>query len=378
MFEKFRLWLLILISAALVVLIVPGRSLIDDAAGVFGRKDGLVLTLKLVNPAVRRLSAEPSNRLTLQAEVKNPSGLPAEGVRVDFSVEQGGGEIKPPQPKTDSSGICLASYIPPELSEDQFKNGAPKAVLKAEIGKTGIAAAVGMELARVPIVFVHGYQADGSVFENLKDYLSSRGFETGALNYKSESGVAPASGELGACLEQQRMSYLSKGFQVSKFDIIAHSMGGLVARYYTSNPGYIRNDNVRKLIFLSVPHKGSPWASLGENLFKDQAVRDMVPDSDLLSKILPGMLNKGLNSSLQVGNIIAQYDEVVSLESASLEEWNIRTDVFDFGENSLTVDNIINGTVMEASNHRNILNNRKVFEKIYSMLTHPLPHPSVR
>jgi len=106
--------------------------------------------------------------------------------------------------------------------------------------------------------------------------------------------------------------------------------------------------------------------------------KDLIPYSDLFGKILPGMSNKGLNHTIQVGSILGQFDEVVSPESASLEEWNIKTDIFNVGESNFTVDNLFNGNIMEATNHKNILNNKKVFEKVNAMLTSNLAYPDVR
>ena len=45
-----------------------------------------------------------------------------------------------------------------------------------------------------------------------------------------------------------------------KVDLVAHSMGGLVARAYIQSVDY--NDDVDQLIFLGTPHKGSPKAYL--------------------------------------------------------------------------------------------------------------------
>lgn len=46
----------------------------------------------------------------------------------------------------------------------------------------------------------------------------------------------------------------------NKVDIIAHSMGGLVARYYAESDYY--NYDIDRIIFLGTPHKGSPEAYL--------------------------------------------------------------------------------------------------------------------
>jgi hypothetical protein len=153
-------------------------------------------------------------------------------------------------------------------------------------------------------------------------------------------------------------------------------MGGLVVRYYTCSEAYIKRNNVRKAIFISVPHKGSLWASLGEKYFNNQGIRDLIPDSELISKELPLMLNGGLNRTIEVGNIIGQYDEVVSLDSANLDEWKISTEIFNIGESNLTVDNLLNGSILETAIHRSILNNKKVFQKVEEMLLRQLLYPS--
>lgn len=378
MYERLRSRLILIIALLLVIYIFPLQNFINSAAGVFYPRSDLIVSLELANPGVKMLSAEPSNRLLLQVFVRNLSGKPVQGVNVRFFVEQGIGETYPSEAKTDKFGRCIMTYIPPDFRPELFKNNNTDVNITASITRSGASSSARVTLVRVPVVYVHGYQENGGVFDNLKEYLSSRGFESKALNYKSDEGVIPASQELLSFLNQEKISFMSKGIQVNKFDVITHSMGGLVARYYTCSEEYVRNENIRKLIFISVPHKGSPWASAGETYFKDKAIKDLAPDSELLTARLPAMLNKGLNSSIQVGNIIAQYDEVVSPESASLEEWNIKTEVFYIGENNLTMDNIINGSIMEAANHKNLLNNKKVFEEIFSMLNRDLSYPAVR
>jgi triacylglycerol esterase/lipase EstA (alpha/beta hydrolase family) len=49
-------------------------------------------------------------------------------------------------------------------------------------------------------------------------------------------------------------------------DVVAHSMGGLVARYYLSDSGYSENpalsiNPVHKLITIGTPHSGSDLAT---------------------------------------------------------------------------------------------------------------------
>ena len=69
---------------------------------------------------------------------------------------------------------------------------------------------------------------------------------------------------------------------------------------------------------------------------------------------------------------------MVTPESASLDDWGIKTEIFNMGENNFTVDNILSGSIMEAPNHKSILNNTKVFERIYEMLNSDLTSPYLK
>jgi hypothetical protein len=341
-------------------------------------KEGLKINLSLVNQGISTVSADPSNKLFLRAEVRDGSGNAVEMAHIKFYVSSGEGEIYTKSDRTDKFGECFASYIPPASLSNAAGDAAPKAVIKAELYGTVISSSIEINLIRTPVVFIHGYQACGAVFDNMEEFLDTRGFESTAFTYKSENGVAAGAAELNSFLLSLKADYRSKGIQVEKFDVIAHSMGGLVARYYTGSSGYIYNNNVRKMIFISVPHHGSHVASLGMNYFNDKAIGDLVPDNELFTYVYPSMINKGLNSTVQVGNIIGQYDEVVSLESASLAEWNIRTEIFNVGDSNLSVNNLLDGSILESQNHKTVLNNKKVFERIEEMLINSLPYPSKR
>ncbi len=70
-----------------------------------------------------------------------------------------------------------------------------------------------------------------------------------------------------------------------KVDIIAHSMGGLDARWYIEKLG--GSEHVDKLITLGTPHNGTYLAYLG--LFTSGG-RDMIPGSDFLEELNEGPL----------------------------------------------------------------------------------------
>jgi pimeloyl-ACP methyl ester carboxylesterase len=375
MFERLKFWLIIVLAALLLAYMLPIRNIKNYFQYTFVSKSNLNITMSKVNPEVKSISMDSSNRLALRVEVRDTSGTPVSNVEVNFSVNNGIGEIYPNTARTDKYGECLADFIPPQYSSKLLQDN-PKVTLSANLYKSISSASVTVALTRIPVVLVHGYLSSGDIFRSLKDYLQASGINTTAITYKSEKGVVSSSKELQSYLQNLKLSYLSKGIQFKRFNIVAHSMGGLVARYYTCSTDYLKYMDVNKLIFISVPHRGSVWASVGENYYKNQGIRDLNPDNSLYTKTLPSMLNKGLNNTIQVGNILGQYDEVVSPESASLEDWSIKTEVFNVGDSHFTVNDLLNGNIIEAANHKVILNNKKVFERIKNMLETNLPFPT--
>jgi uncharacterized alpha/beta hydrolase family protein len=211
----------------------------------------------------------------------------------------------------------------------------------------------------------------------MKEYFKNKGYEGIILSYNSKDGVVSSSNVLDSYLKKLTSQYLNEGTQIKKFNIVAHSMGGLVARYYTCDKSYIMEDNINKLIFISVPHKGTSIASVGEHYYNDQSIKDLAPGNVFISKTLPSKINKGLNPHIQTGNILGQYDEVVTPDNASLDAWNIKTELFNIGDSNFSFNNLINGNILEAVNHKIILTNKKVFERVYEMISKNISYPAL-
>ena len=68
----------------------------------------------------------------------------------------------------------------------------------------------------------------------------------------------------------------------------------------------------------------------------------------------------------------------VTLESTSLEEWNIETEVYNVGKSNLDINMIVSGEIKLDLNHKKILNNSKVFDRILELVYTKLPEPIKR
>lgn len=379
MINKMKFWLLFAVGICVLLMAVPINSVSGYMLYGITSQKNLYLSYTLVDPNIRFISADSANKVALQAKVRDANGNPVPMVKLRFAVAQDLGNVSQDTSVTNKAGECIVEYHPPEYNKKNFKNIIDKKVtLSAQIVKTKKAAVASITLKTVPVVFVHGYKAYPDNFDNMKQYLHLKNIEGVGLKYKSEAGVAAAAKELEQFLKARKKEDAAAGLYTSRYDLICHSMGGLVARYFTVSQSFVLEESVRKLIFISVPHKGSPLALLGMNYYNDQAIGNLAPDSPLFTQQFPSMLNKGLHPLIPVYNIAAQYDEVVNFESSSLEEWGIDTHVFNVGENKLTMDNILNGQIFETANHKAILSNKRVFENIETALIDPLPQPHIK
>jgi len=378
MFEKFKFRILLLFALLLMFYIIPVQSLPGYVSYAFSQKKNLNINFNLVNGSIKEVSADPSNEVVFQVEVTNSTGQPLEKAHVIVEIIDGDGKLSSKSIRTDKFGKSLVSYYPPQATSENTSEKFSTVKIKATLSGSSKYSEKSLSLVKNPVVLIHGYNAAGYIFDNMKNYLSTLGYEAHSIDYKSTDGVEAAAKELNTYLQKIRNDYLTKGIQVKKFDIIAHSMGGLVARFYTCSTDYSINNDVRKIIFISTPQKGSLWASIATGYYNDRAIQDLIPDNPLLSVTLPSTLNKGLNPNIQVGSILDQYDEVVTPESASLEEWKISTDIFNVGENNITMGSLLSGNIIETANHAIILNNKKVFETMGRMLEDQLPYPTLR
>ncbi|NLL06766.1 MAG: alpha/beta hydrolase [Clostridiaceae bacterium] len=339
-------------------------------------KENLSINVSVVNTQIHTMSAESSNRLLLKASVKNSEGKPMKNAPIKILIEEGAGKLSLEKGATNELGECIFSYTPLNYYELGSSNSVPSTKITAQIRNSTKSSSISINLISTPIVMIYGFQESAEVYANLNEFLIENKYDCSIMEYDSKAGVEEGSRVLKNFLLQKKQDYINNGVLVNKFTLITHSMGGLVARYYTTSEEYLKHEDVNKIIFTAVPHRGSFIAALGQNFYKDKSIKDLSPDSVLFTSIFESSINKGLNSSIQVANITSQYDEVVTEESSSLEEWKIPTEMFNIGENSFTVDSILSGNILNAPNHKGILNNNKVFQKILEMLDSDLPYPN--
>ena len=274
-------------------------------------------------------------------KVNNPDIGKLQGDTISFS-----GNIK-----LDSTGKAEVTYFPPNyLKENDLTQGINihkwnSKIWAAEVPLTfafkdadGNKKKIKINIAvcRPPVMLVHGFLGSTATWSKLSDYLQSKKFDT----YLGDYGATGQSIEglsliLRNDIQIEKNDYAKSNIKLAKVDIVGHSMGGLIARYYTHNLSTYAGD-VRKLIMVGTPNHGVSWTKkvLG-NIASGWYETHKIPAEQLYSKSsFMKKLNSGekigahLNPDVQYGNIYGYPDDwVVSAASAYL---NGVEDVLEF------------------------------------------------
>ena len=105
------------------------------------------------------------------------------------------------------------------------------------------------------VILIHGLDSDRSDCVPIGDLLQESGHQVAYFSYPGDQPIADSAAFLGRTLQATHSR-----FPNMPIDLIAHSMGGLVARDYLEGPDY--SGGVHRLIMVAPPNAGSPWARL--------------------------------------------------------------------------------------------------------------------
>ncbi|MEU6989875.1 alpha/beta fold hydrolase [Streptomyces sp. NPDC046465] len=131
--------------------------------------------------------------------------------------------------------------------------------------------------SRPPVLLLHGFIDNRSVFVLLRRALSQHGGRcVESLNYSPLTcDIRVAAELLGRHIEEicERTGH-------DRIDIVGHSLGGLIARYYAQRLG--GDARVRTLVTLGTPHSGTRAVPFAD---AHPIVRQMRPGSDVIEEL---------------------------------------------------------------------------------------------
>ena len=111
--------------------------------------------------------------------------------------------------------------------------------------------------SKQPIVFVHGYAGFNAQWNTMINRFKRDGWPSCAL-YKFGYSSLTKSNKTSASQLRDYVNWVKGQTGWSKVNVVAHSNGGLVSRWFrVFKNGYASNDD---LVTIGTPHKGTSWA----------------------------------------------------------------------------------------------------------------------
>lgn len=131
--------------------------------------------------------------------------------------------------------------------------------------------------AHPPVLLLHGFVDNRSAFAVLRRSLHQHGWpQVQALNY------SPLIGDIRAAAEQlgRHVEAVCAHTGRRRIDVVGHSLGGLIARYYVQRLG--GDLRIRTLVTLGTPHSGTRAVPA---LAPHPIIRQMRPGSEVLTEL---------------------------------------------------------------------------------------------
>ncbi len=140
-------------------------------------------------------------------------------------------------------------------------------ILRLQAGTT-IPSTIPVKIVRPPVVLIHGLWSEAKVWDNFL-LVNAFMFQTFRVDYKETNGesvdINTYNVEAELDIDLREFKSVSKVAAV-QFDLVTHSMGGLLARNLATLNSYrrvvnYRKGDIHKLITLDTPHLGSQLAN---------------------------------------------------------------------------------------------------------------------
>lgn len=161
---------------------------------------------------------------------------------------------------------------------------------------------------RAPVILVPGAFGQDFVYWNVMEYLLERdGFPTYSITFPV---LTLTDLRASADLLKTKVDEVCASEGVDRVQLIAHSMGGLISRYYVRFLG--GEQHVERMVLLGVPHKGT-WTGLVAPVLR--GTRQILPGSAFLNA-----LNAPGEPRVPTTNIYSKTDFIVFPPSSAERE----------------------------------------------------------
>ncbi|MFE7751492.1 esterase/lipase family protein [Streptomyces sp. NPDC057428] len=242
---------------------------------------------------------------------------------------------------TASPDEALRSLAGPNTGPDPCTTGADLGPTPDEITRPADTPALPSTIGeRPPVVLLHGFIDNRSVFVLLRRSLARHGWHhLESLNY------SPLTCDIRTAAEllDRHVEEICARTGHHEVDIVGHSLGGLIARYYVQRLGGDRR--VRTLVTLGTPHGGTAVAPLAG---AHPIVRQMRSGSDLIEELrrpAPGCRTRFVSFWSELDRVILPV-ETACVDHPDLDAVNVR--VTGIGHLALPVHPAVASAIRQA------------------------------
>lgn len=192
----------------------------------------------------------------------------------------------------------LANLDDPQFAVEIGTMGMWEPVKHVQAGHSGLYFLEPYDANKIPVLFVHGISGTGRVWRRLVSRLDRERLQPWVLNYPSGASLGLLAESITGLLNELQVKY---GF--SELAVVAHSMGGLVARDIVNrNLAQGSRGTVRQLITIATPWGGHAAAQKATNApISVPAWHDMAPGSDFLQALMADALPSQVPFDLMFG-----------------------------------------------------------------------------
>jgi pimeloyl-ACP methyl ester carboxylesterase len=214
-----------------------------------------------------------------------------------------------PQNISNGKSVVAAVYTPPDSFNQDTGSNRIINVNVSNLNNSKTLIEIPIRVYRPPVILIHGLWMNSDntwVITNFANRLASYGYHYAFADYEEHNsetfdpydkvfgnyGINSIRNTIHNIIEEYR--YFS--IAASQVDIIAHSMGGLMARGFVQQPDYKNKENymkgsIHRLITIGTPHFGGPLSKILYNYSDDWYFFDGAkPNRCRIGKIEPKKL----------------------------------------------------------------------------------------
>ncbi|MEU5167285.1 esterase/lipase family protein [Streptomyces mutomycini] len=247
--------------------------------------------------------------------------------------------VPPPGPGT-TPGTGAGPEAPGRITRTAEPAGHPARTAPPADATATVAALPTTAGDRPPVVLLHGFIDNRSVFVLLRRSLARHGWHhLESLNY------SPLTCDIRTAAEllDRHVEEICARTGHREIDIVGHSLGGLIARYYVQRLGGDRR--VRTLVTLGTPHGGTAAAPLAG---AHPIVRQMRSGSDLIDELrrpAPGCRTRFISFWSELDRVMLPV-ETACVDHPDLDAVNVR--VTGIGHLALPVHPAVASAIRQA------------------------------